>query len=74
MQEFLPKLYQGTPKTFVLGNLAQNQRVYQILKVNVEFGQICKTKTDLREALVEFTQNHFLQEFLHKLCQKTNKT
>ena len=27
MQEFLQKLYQGTPKTLILRNLTQNQRV-----------------------------------------------
>ena len=58
IQEILQKLYQRTPKTLILRNLTQNQRVYKILKVNVEFIQFCKTKTDLRKVLVEFTQNH----------------
>ena len=37
IQEFLQKLYQGTPKPFILRSLAQNQRVYWFFKVKVIF-------------------------------------
>ena len=74
IQEFLQKLCQGTLKTLILWNLTQNQRVYKILIVIVKFIQFWKTKTTLGEILVEFTQYHYIQEFLQKLCQGTLKT
>ena len=67
IQEFLQKLCQGTPKTFILRILTQNQRVYKILKVKVKFIQFCKTKTTLKEVFVEFKHKYCIQEFLQKI-------
>ena len=55
-------------------NLTQNQRVYQILWVNVIFSQFCETKTAFREVSVEFKHYHLVQEFLQKSCQGTPET
>ena len=44
------------------------------MKVIVKFIQICKTKTTLREVLLEFTNYYYIKEFLQKLCQGTHKT
>ena len=50
IQEFLPKLCQGTTITLILRNLNQNQQVYKILKLNVK--------------LVNFVQQkHFSEKF-----------
>ena len=37
IQEFLQKLCQGTPKTYILRSLTQNQRVIRFLKVIAKF-------------------------------------
>ena len=64
IQEFLQKLCKEITKLEYWEKFTQNERVYQILKVNVKYIQYCKSQIDLREVLVEFTQNHFIQEFL----------
>ena len=71
---FYLKLCQRTAKKLLLRNQIQNRGVYWILKVKVKFIQFCKTKTTLKEVLVEFRHYHYIQEFLQKLCQGTLKT